>query len=51
MGNGACVQMDYKDGSIVTYGDSYFCNTWKPSATHEPGIDITNPIKLNHTFL
>jgi hypothetical protein len=44
-------KMDYKDGNVVTYGDMYFCSIWKPTATYEPGFDVTNPLTLNHTYL
>lgn len=50
VGAGACVMVDYKDGNIITYGDAYYCSVWKPSVKYEPGLDITNPTKLNHTY-
>ena len=51
LGSGACLQIDYKDSNIITYGDAYYCSIWRPIATYEPGYEITNPIVLNHTYL
>ena len=45
-----CVFMDFDDGVQKTFGDPWYCNYWMPDVPYEPGVEMTEPVEITHTF-
>ena len=51
LGTGTCMEVDFKDGAVKTYGDQSFCEEWLPDLRYDPVFDeITSPLALVYIF-
>ena len=50
VGAGACVFIDFNDGTRATYGDAYYCRVWKPSEKHVPGVTVEQFMTITHKY-
>ena len=50
LGSGACLWMDFNDGTRSTYGDRYYCKLWKPDETHVNGVTVEKSMTVAHTY-
>ena len=52
VGAGTCLDIDYKDGYHVAYGDREFCTSWGRTRNIEfkDGYEIGNPFIIDHIY-
>lgn len=51
LGSGTCMEVDFKDGLVKTYGDQEFCEEWLPDTKYDTTYtEITSPLDLKYVF-
>jgi hypothetical protein len=51
LGTGTCMEVDFKDGAVKTYGDQSSCEEWLPDVRYDPiYTEITSPLPLIYVF-
>lgn len=51
VGAGTCMVVDFKDGSVKSYGDSSFCSDWQPDIKYDPVIEaLETPQTITHVY-
>ena len=51
IGAGTCIFMDFQDGITQTFGDENYCEEWAPDVEYVPGVEMTLPVIITHTYL
>ena len=51
VGSGSCMIIDFKDGSVKSYGDKSFCEEWKPDIKYDPVLQgLESPQIISHVY-
>ena len=51
VGAGTCVVVDFKDGSLRTFGDEIYCQEWQPDVRYDPTfVALGSSQTLSHVF-
>ena len=50
VGSGACVFLDFNDGTKATYGDRYYCKVWKPAEKYIAGVMVEKFMTITHKY-
>ena len=50
LGSGACVLVDWKDGTKGVYGDRHFCRKWASNEEYVGDVTLEKFTTLTHTY-
>ena len=51
VGSGSCMIIDFKDGSVKSYGDKSFCEEWQPDIKYDPVlVGLETPLTISHVY-
>ena len=51
VGSGSCMIIDFKDGSVKSYGDATYCEEWKPDIKYDPVLEgLESPTIISHVY-